>query len=414
MFRKLSYLFVFVSILISTTFFIFENEQSKKDEAVEVNNPIATEQEEPPSQISVEEMHLHEKIGQMLFVGVSGKSLTEAEKTLIRNNHVGGVILFKENLTSPEQAIQLINEIKELNQDNKAPLFIGVDQEGGRITRLPGNLVPLPSNQAIGEMNSIEYAYEVGTLLGKQVKAFGFNVNFAPVLDVNSNPNNPIIGDRAFGDKVEIVQELGIETMKGIEAEKIIPVIKHFPGHGDTSVDSHLELPTVNKSLKELKELELIPFEAAINEGADMVMIAHILLPKIDDTYPSSMSKKVITQMLRKELDFNGVVITDDMTMEAITDNYLIDQAAVESVKAGSDIIMVAHDDQKVVAVMNAIEKAVHKGEISEESINESVERILQVKDKYRVTDEKVRGQSVDELNKLTEKTLDKYKDCCK
>ncbi|UZN01027.1 hypothetical protein OL548_18860 [Lysinibacillus sp. MHQ-1] len=202
----------------------------------------------------------------------------------------------------------------------------------------------------------------MGQLLGEQLKAFGFNLDFAPVMDVNSNPNNPIIGDRSFSNKPDIVSQLGIQTMQGLESQQVIPVIKHFPGHGDTSVDSHLELPKVSKSLDDLTKLELIPFKAAIDKGVDVVMVGHILLPKIDQQYPSSMSKEIITGILRNQLGFDGVVMTDDMTMKAITNHFNIGQAAVDSVKAGNDIILIAHEFANVTAAIDALKAAVKNG----------------------------------------------------
>src|SRR5699024_11157924 len=161
-----------------------------------------------------------------------------------------------------------------------------------------------PTNQEIGARNSENLSYEIGKLLGKELSAFGFNLNFAPVLDINSNPNNPVIGDRSFSHDLEIVSKLGVQTIQGMKTEHIISVVKHFPGHGDTSIDSHFELPLVNKSLEELDSLELIPFKKAIEAGVNMIMTAHILLPQIDDKFPASMSESVITGILRKQLDF--------------------------------------------------------------------------------------------------------------
>ena len=211
-------------------------------------------------------MSLEEKIGQMVLAGISGTTLDMDTKKLINQFHVGGIIFYKNNFETPTQAVQFMNQIKAENSSN-LPLFLGVDQEGGRVTRLPGELANFPPNKQIGEVNNPEFSYKVGTLLGYELKKFGLNLNFAPVLDINSNPNNPVIGDRSFGNNPEIVSKLGIQTMKGIQSQNVIPTIKHFPGHGDTSVDSHLELPTVNKNLKELMELELIPVERAIDQG---------------------------------------------------------------------------------------------------------------------------------------------------
>lgn len=357
----------------------------------------------------VKNMSLEEKIGQMFFVGISGESVDEMTKHFISDRKIGGIIFFKDNLKSSDQIISLINELKQLNANNKYPLFLGIDQEGGNANRLPNEVAPLPSNDSIGYMNNVNYAYEIGTILGKQLDAFGFNVNFAPVLDVNSNPNNPIIGPRSFSSEPNIVSKLGIQVMKGIQFENIISVIKHFPGHGDTNVDSHLQLPVVNKTLEELATLELIPFKEAINEGADMVMVAHILLSNIDNTAPASLSKTIITDLLRGELGFNGVVITDDMTMQAITNHYSIQEATVLSIQAGSDIILIAHDEEKILLAMDELISAVQSGEISEQRINESVVRILRLKEKYQLDSSTIDPVNLEELNLQIQSTLKKY-----
>jgi beta-N-acetylhexosaminidase len=357
----------------------------------------------------IAEMSLDEKIGQMIVAGISGTTVDASAKSLITKYKVGGIIFYADNLINPTQTVQLLNQVKAENVPNPLPLLLSVDQEGGRISRLPGELIHFPSNKEIGSINNPQFSYKVGTLLGRELKEFGFNLDFAPVLDVNSNPKNPIIGDRSFGNNPEIVSKLGIQTMKGIQSQKIIATIKHFPGHGDTSVDSHLELPIVYKSLAELKELELIPFERSIDNGADVVMVAHILLPKLDANFPASMSKNIITDILRNQLNFSGVVITDDMTMEAITDHYTIGRAAVESVKAGSDIILVAHDFNKITETISSLKTAVQKGEISEQRINDSVSRIIKLKRKYQINNVKVNNVNIGEMNQSIKSLLDKY-----
>ncbi|WP_085520684.1 beta-N-acetylhexosaminidase [Tuberibacillus sp. Marseille-P3662] len=357
------------------------------------------------------DMSLNEKIGQMIIAGISGTTLNAHTKDLMNTYQVGGLIFYANNLETPQQTIQLLNQIKSKNAQKRLPLLLGVDQEGGRISRLPGDITDLPTNKKIGSINQSQFSYKVGTLLGQELKAFGFNLDFAPVLDVNSNPNNPVIGDRSFGNNPDIVSKLGIQTMKGIQSQNIVPVVKHFPGHGDTSVDSHLQLPKVNKSLKELKRLELIPFTRAVENGADAVMAAHILLPKIDDEYPASMSKKILTGILRKQLNFDGVVMTDDMTMKAITNNFGIGEAAVKSVKAGSDMILVAHDYQKIVSTIDALKAAVQKGTITEKRINTSVKRIIQLKRTYDLNHEKTQNVHVNSLNQSVKQVLNKYVD---
>lgn len=357
----------------------------------------------------VEQMTLDEKIGQMMFAGVSGTTLQQETTSLIQDYKVGGLILYGNNLETPQQTVTLMNALMAANVNNQLPLFLGTDQEGGKVVRLPGSLKNFPTNKRIGDINQSPLSFAVGQLLGEQLTAFGFNLDFAPVLDVNSNPNNPIIGDRSFSNDPDIVSKLGIETMKGLESKQVIPVIKHFPGHGDTAVDSHLELPKVTKSLDDLNQLELVPFKAAIENGADVVMVAHILLPKIDSQYPSSMSKEIITGMLRDQLGFDGVVMTDDMTMKAITNHFDIGQAAVDSVKAGSDVILIAHEYANVTAAIQAVKAAVNKGEITEDRINDSVRRIIELKQKYQLANQPVTAVDINRLNTDIEKVLNMY-----
>ncbi|WP_246027627.1 beta-N-acetylhexosaminidase [Lysinibacillus antri] len=356
----------------------------------------------------ISNMTLDEKIGQMIFAGISGPTLSPADYKLLEQHKVGGLIFFKKDLTSSNQILQLLNDIKSINSKNDFPLFLGIDEEGGRISRLPNEFISLPSSQVIGKSN-VSFAYEIGTILGKELSNFGFNLNFAPVLDVNSNPNNPVIGDRSFGNNPELVSSYGIETMKGMQSQNVIPVVKHFPGHGDTSVDSHLDLPIVNKSKEQLDALELIPFKEAIKYGTDVVMIAHILLPEIDPQYPASMSAEIITNILRSEMGYDGVVITDDMTMKAVTNNYSLSYAAVQSIKAGSDIVLIAHHYDDVSSTINALKQAVQKGEITENRIDESVKRILLLKETYKLDNSKIDTINVHEINSTIQKMLEKY-----
>ncbi|MBT2655602.1 beta-N-acetylhexosaminidase [Bacillus sp. ISL-18] len=388
-----------------------EKEPNPKVDHISVYTQVQNQADQQKSiEEIVSEMSLDEKIGQMMIAGFSGTKMDPQTISLITKYKVGGMIFYQDNLVNPEQTVQLLNEIKTENVHNRLPLFLSVDQEGGRVIRLPGGLINLPANKEIGATNNSQFSYKVGTILGKELNGFGFNLDFAPVLDVNSNPNNPIIGDRSFGNNPDVVSKLGIQTMKGIQSQNIIATIKHFPGHGDTSVDSHLELPIVYKNLTELKKLELIPFEHAIDNGADVVMVAHILLPKLDAHYPASMSKVIITDILRKQLNFNGVVITDDMTMKAIADHFNMGAAAVDSINAGSDIILVAHDYNKIVETITSIKNAVHNGVISEQRINDSVRRIIMLKRKYGINNTNKGNVDIGELNISIKNLLDEYK----
>ncbi|WBL45929.1 beta-N-acetylhexosaminidase [Clostridium estertheticum] len=355
-------------------------------------------------QKKVDSMNLDEKIGQLVIVGLDGYSINNNITNLIKQHKVSGVILFSKNVENSNQLVSLINSIKSNNSLNKAPLFVSVDEEGGRVSRMPYELKKLPSNQIIGNLNDSDLSYNIGKIIGDELKIYGFNMDFAPVLDINSNPNNPIIGDRSFGNNSNIVSKLGIKTMKGMSNNNIIPVIKHFPGHGDTSVDSHVGLPVVNKDINLLNNFELLPFKNAIKNNADAIMVAHILLSKIDNENPASMSKVVITDILRKKLKFNGVVITDDMTMAAIIKYNDIGDAAIKSFNSGSDIILVCHEYDNELKVINSLKTAVQNKTISEKRLNESVYRILKLKEKYKINNDTLNTINTNKINEINDK----------
>ncbi|MGG1678527.1 beta-N-acetylhexosaminidase [Neobacillus sp. NRS-1170] len=359
-----------------------------------------------PIQEQLNKMTLNEKIGQMIIAGFDGITVNSNTQNLINKYKPGGLILYQTNVKDAAQLVNLTNAIKIANSKNRVPLFISVDQEGGRVHRMPTSIQNTPSARIIGNKNDQKYAYNIGKVIAYELQAFGFNTDFAPVLDIQSNPNNTVIGDRSFGTNSSIVSKMGVSMMKGIGAGKIIPVIKHFPGHGDTSVDSHLELPLVQNDLTRLKTVELVPFNNAIKEHADMVMVAHILVKKIDPNYPASMSKTIITDLLRKQYRFRGVVISDDMTMGAIAKHYNLKDAAVRAVNAGSDIILVGHGMDNVATVYNSIYSAVTNHTISEDTINKSVYRILSLKHKYNLNNNKVSPVNVSNLNNQITKAI--------
>lgn len=354
----------------------------------------------------IKTMTLEEKVGQLVMVGLDEYTNNTHSKEMLEKYKVGGFILFEKNIKDAKQMLSLINSLKQSNLINKIPLFLSIDEEGGRVTRMPKEFVKLPSSKYIGQFNNSQLSYDIGTILGKELKSFGLNMDFAPVLDINSNAKNPVIGDRAFGANEKLVSKLGLETMKGIQKEKVIPAIKHFPGHGDTSVDSHIGLTVVNNTLSRLKSFELVPFKEAIDNGADMVMVAHILLPKIDDKNPASFSKAIITDILRKDLNFNGVVITDDMTMGAVMKNFKIEEAAVMSLKAGTDIILVCHDYNNEIKVIDSIKKSIESGNLSMEEVDAKLYRILKLKDKYNLKDDIIQSIDVPSINQKIKSTL--------
>ena len=355
-------------------------------------------------------MSMHEKVGQLVLVGMDGLANSEQTKQLIADYHVGGFIFFKVNLKDTPQVLSLLNSLKATNESVKGvPLMLSVDEEGGRVTRLPDELKKFPANAVIGKLNNSEFSREIGKTLGNELKGYGFNTDFAPVLDVFSNPDNTVIGDRSFGSQADLVSRLGIATMQGIQSDQVAAVVKHFPGHGDTTVDSHLGLPVVNHDLTHLRQLELVPFANAIKNGADAVMVAHLLMPKLDAEHPASFSKAIISDLLRKEMGFNGVVFTDDLTMGAITQNYEIGQAAVSAVLAGGDVVLVGHSFDQQVKVIQALLNASSDGTIPESVLNASVYRILKLKEKYQMSNLKSAEPDIKGLNASISALLGKY-----
>ena len=360
-----------------------------------------------PLDKKIEAMTIEEKIGQMLMFGIVGNSVNEEAFYFIQTHHIGGVILTKSNSKSARQLLSLTNKIKETNAKyNEIPIFISTDEEGGLVTRMPREIENLPESMTIGEHGDVGLAYQVGAAIGKRVGGFGFNITLAPVLDINSNPKNPVIGRRAFGSSSEVVESMGLAELKGIRSQNIIPVVKHFPGHGDTDVDSHKGLPVIRHDFERLNRLELVPFKRAIEEQADMVMVAHILIPKVDKKNPASLSKKLISDVLRDELEFNSVVITDDLGMGAIKEHGAIGESAVKSVLAGTDILLVNYGTQNMMDVITAVGEAVRGGRLTEERINESVYRILKLKEKYELADAKIKEVDIEGINEASEEIL--------
>ena len=340
----------------------------------------------------VDSMTLDQKIGQLFIVGFDGEIVSDEVVDLVKNQKVGGLIYFSRNIVDSNQIITLNNEIRAIEKD--IPLFISVDEEGGIVSRVPEEFIELPSSSYIGNRDDENLSYNVGKIIASELKYLGFNMDFAPVLDVYSNPNNTVIGERAFGNNADIVSRLGIRTMEGLRDGGVIPVVKHFPGHGDTEVDSHYGLPIVTKTLEELSNLEFIPFKNAIDSGADVVMVSSIILSNIDSEYPATISKKVTTDILRDKLNFEGVIATDDMTMKAIIDNYDLTDAVVMSINAGNDLILVCHGYDDILNSIKAVKDAVGNNVISEERIEESVYRILKLKEKYNINNNPIKSET--------------------
>lgn len=375
--------------------------------AEEGNESIDDEEEIDEIQLIVDSMTLDEKIGQLFIFGIDGTEIDEHTISLIETYKVGGFIFFGSNLDTVDQTVELLNSLKDRNKNNILPLFLALDEEGGKVSRLSKFFSNLPDANTIGSINQEDISYKFGRILAGRLKEVGFNMDFAPVLDINSNPENPVIGNRAFGSTKEIVIDNGIKVMEGINSGNIISIVKHFPGHGDTLVDSHVDLPVIEKSMEELKGLELVPFERAIEEDVDGIMVAHILFPELDKDYPATLSENIIKNLLRDELSYDGVVISDDMTMGAIMENYSVGEAAVRFLKAGGDIVLVCHGYENQLNALNKVKEEILSETISLKELNEKVYRIIKLKMKYGLSDTLIEEYDVEAINKQAEEFLD-------
>jgi beta-N-acetylhexosaminidase len=357
----------------------------------------------------MKEMNLREKIGQMIMTGFPSSSITPELVNLIEEYKVANIILFSYNVSTIEQISGHCRELhRRIEEATGHPAFIAVDQEGGVVTRLPIEACNVPGAMLIGATGKEEYAYQAGCITGAELKAIGVNMDLAPVLDINSNPDNPVIGTRSYSSEALIVERFGCNMMKGLQAAGVMPTVKHFPGHGDTSVDSHLGLPTVEKDLDELMSMELIPFQSAIDKGVPCVMTSHILFPKLEKEHvPATMSKAILTDLLREKLGFQGIIITDCLEMGAIVNHYGTAHAAVEAVKAGAQLLCISHTPALVKESIQRIEEAVLSGEIPIELIDEAVATILKFKMDYRI-DSTEEANTVDRnvFKKMIEKII--------
>ncbi|MCI8575078.1 MAG: beta-N-acetylhexosaminidase [Bacilli bacterium] len=330
----------------------------------------------------LKDMTLEEKIGQMLIISNRTPNMTiELENTLTQIQP-GGFIFFSENFTTKSSSLNLINEI---SATSKIPMILSVDQEGGRVQRIKSQndivVTDIPPMSDIGTTGDRNKAYEIGTTIGNDLKQFGLNMDFAPVLDVLTNNENKSILGRSFGSDYTLVSDLGISVAKGLKDVGIIPVYKHFPGHGSTTIDSHYDLPVLSKTKEELLNTDLIPFQKAIKNDAEVIMIGHLAIPNItNDQTPSSLSKEIITNLLKKELNYNGIVITDALNMKALTKHYNESQIYEMAINAGVDMLLMPENPEFAIT---SIKESVQKGTLEESSINDSVKKILNLKAHY-------------------------------
>lgn len=350
-----------------------------------------------------EEWTLEQKVGQLLMVHFNGSEINQEAQELVKQAHVGGFIYYQwaNELSSPQQVQQLSNQLQQLAKESGLPpLLIAIDQEGGAVTRLKKGFTVFPGNQALAQTRQPSLAQACAKAMGDELKAVGINMNLAPVVDVNSNPRNPVIGIRAFSNQPQEVALFAERMLQGYHQAGIIPVLKHFPGHGDVSVDSHEALPVVKKSLLQLNQTDLVPFRKLASQ-ADVIMTAHLFVPALDPKQCVTLSKEIIQKLLRQQMQFNHIVMTDSLMMQAILDQcYHIEEAAIQSVEAGHDLILLGGKqlNQKqngaelkaadVLRIHQALVAAVRQGRISQERLEASFQRILNLKHRYHLSEQ--------------------------
>ena len=350
------------------------------------------------SVLDIKKMSLREKVGQMFFVrpealdtsihwneyqDLPDYKLQQVNKTMrdvSKDYPIGGMILYAHNIEDEDQLADFIAEIRELNG---SPL-LAIDEEGGRIARIANNenfdVPKYESMAAIAESGDPSEAYKAAFTIGSYVKKYGFDIDYAPVADVNTNPENIVIGARAFSDNPETAAEFVVSYLNGLDSAGVIGTLKHFPGHGDVKTDTHSGYAETNKTWEEMLKCEMIPFKAGIEAGAQMIMTAHIAAPKVTgDDLPATLSSVILQDKLRGELGFKGIIVTDAMDMGAITTQFGNAEAAIKSIQAGVDVVLCSKD---FTQVFDAVVNAVEKGNIKETRIDESVKRILELKAK--------------------------------
>lgn len=367
--------------------------------------PVSTPEPTPtpdPVQSYIDSLTTEQKVGQLLIVrpeafysdsestdvndpSVDGMTeWTDEAAALLQQYPVGGIAMFGKNIEDPDQ---LNSFMSSLHSVSGVPLFLTVDEEGGRVARIGNNpnfsVKKYKSMLSVGDTNDWNAGYEVGSTIGSYLKEYGFNVDFAPDADVFTNPNNTVIGDRAFSSDPEVAASMVNASVTGFHDSGMMTCLKHFPGHGDTSTDSHYGYAEADKTWDEMKQCEMLPFESGIEAGTDFIMAAHITTPNVDtDGLPASMSKVMLTDKLRGELGYTGIIITDAMDMEAITNYYSSAEAAVTSFNAGADIILMPHS---LPEAYQGLLDAVNDGTITQQRLNDSLYRIISAKMKYGI-----------------------------
>src|SRR5688572_12368505 len=307
---------------------------------------------------------LRRQIGQLLIAGFNGHQIPVELRALAREFGLGGVILFARNVAEPEQVAELCYDAARLSPD--LPAWVSVDQEGGRVARLKAPFTEWPPMATLGRSGDVRLAERFARALAAELRAVGITLDYAPVLDVHTNPKNPVIGDRALAEKAADAAALGAAIVRALQGEQVAACGKHFPGHGDTNTDSHLELPLVEHPPERLREVEFLPFRAAIEAQVATIMTAHVLVPSLDEQRPATLSSRVVTGILRHELHFDGVVLSDDLEMKALANDYPVPESAVLAIEAGCDGVLICSGDHHTqFAALEALVHAVEEQRIS-------------------------------------------------
>lgn len=325
---------------------------------------------------------IKKKVGQLFLVGFDGLTVPDEFAKFMVDYGLGGTIYFKRNVETPAQLAELSNEIQfTCRPKDIPPLFISIDHEGGKVNRLVKPFTKFPGMENLGELNSPKVCFEFGQVLARELLAVGININYAPVVDVLTNPKNPVMAQRTFSSDPEVCGRMGSAVCRGLQKMGVMAVAKHFPGHGDTDEDSHFTLPKVTKTYEQLDAMELIPFKRVIRSRVDGIMTAHILNPELDDV-PATLSKKTL-DILRNELRYTKLIFSDDMEMKAVADNYGGEEAAVQALKAGCDQLIYRGDPGPPIKDVEAVIKAYTDGVIPMDDLDRKIARIEHAKKTY-------------------------------
>jgi beta-N-acetylhexosaminidase len=328
---------------------------------------------------------IRREIGQLLIGSLPGTTITPEIRSLAREFRLGGLILFSRNIEAPEQVAELAHDAQSLATDS--PLWISVDQEGGRVARLKAPFTEWPPMAVLGRSGDPSLASRFAAALAAELKAVGITLDYAPVLDIHTNPKNPIIGDRALAETAEQVAQLGTAIVRGLQDNGVAACGKHFPGHGDTSVDSHLDLPLVEHPPDRIRRVECVPFRAAIAADVAFIMTAHLLVPALDEENPATLSSRIVKGMLRDELGFRGVIVSDDLEMKAIAKTWTVPDAAVRAIGAGCDGLLICSGDVDVQAqALEALIHAAEDGRIARTALDDTQKRLRQAKERFLAT----------------------------